>query len=228
MADEWIPLYIKPRGLKVAVFGGGSVATRRAKLFAEAGAEVTVYALEFSDQLKELSEQGLVRLREIDLSKADIESLINGASIIVIALNDLELSRRISSLALEKGMLVNNAVEVSRGNVIVPYRGKTSYGLYISTTSLGETGVGARRALERLLEVLERDPYYKTLFRAMAKVKKYLKENIADPKLRFKANLAADADEEVHRLAEKGLEAETYRRALRSALKAVEDADDPR
>lgn len=225
--SEWIPLYINPRGLKVVVFGGGSVATRRARMFAESGAVVNVYSLDFSRELFELDEKGVLSITRMNLEDADIESLIDEATIVVVAVDSRSLAERIAAVAKAKGVLVNNAVEAVKGNTIIPYRGVASYGLHVASTSLGKTGVGARRALERLMDVLERDPYYKTIFNAMAKVKKYLKENVGDPKVRFKANLAADADREVHRLAERGLEEEAYKRALSAALKAVEDASDP-
>ncbi len=227
MSNEWIPLYIKPTGLRVKIFGGGSVAARRARLFSNAGAEVQVFAIEFSSELKEMERQGKVKLYQIDLRYADLDKMLQNVDIIVIAVDDEELARIVSRKATEKGKLVNNAVNALEGNVIVPYRGKTSYGLYIATTSLGATGVAARRTLERLLKILEEDPYYKTLFIVMSRVKKYLKERVPNPKIRFKANLAADAEEKVHQLAEQGHVEDAYEIALGAALKTVDTSSDP-
>lgn len=227
MEAEWLPFYINPRGLKTVVFGGGGVASRRARMLAEAGARVRVYALDFTPELTELAEKGLVEIERVDLRAANIGELIGDAVIVVIAVSDKGLAERIAGEALKRGILVNNAVEARKGNMIVPYRGRTSYGLHIAATSLGETGVGARRALERILQVLERDPYYRTLYRAMARLKRYLKENVADPRARFKANLAADADPEVHRLAGEGDEEGAYNRALAVAMESIKDPRDP-
>ncbi|MEM2190049.1 MAG: NAD(P)-dependent oxidoreductase, partial [Archaeoglobaceae archaeon] len=53
-----VALFIEFEGKKVAVIGGGYVGTTRAKKFLETGAKVTVFSLNFSDELLKLSEEG--------------------------------------------------------------------------------------------------------------------------------------------------------------------------
>jgi len=47
-----IPLWVEASRLRVVIFGGGSVGTRRARLFASAGAKVRVVAKEVSPEIR--------------------------------------------------------------------------------------------------------------------------------------------------------------------------------
>ncbi len=213
MASKWLPLYVNPGGLRVVVFGGGTVATRRALMFAEAGAIVEVYSLEFSSELLEAAERGLLSIARIDLREARLEEVMKEASLVVIATSDESLNERILSQALALGKLVNYPPDGKRGNIIVPFRGETSYGLKFAVTSLGETGVGARRARDRIQAILERDESLKRWYRAMKRVKELLRGSVADYKLRYKLYFVIERDREFAGLVENGMIDEAINRA---------------
>ena len=221
--DGWVPLYVRPRGRRVVVFGGGVVAERRARLFAEAGARVDVYALDFTRGLQGLASQGLVRLHEADLRRVDLDGILDGAWLAVVAVSDPALAHRLAEEAGSRGVLVNNAVKAVEGDVIVPYRGCTDYGVCLSSTSHGRAGVAARRSLEACLRLLQEDPYYRGLYMVMAWLKEELKRRVPDPAARLRGMLAADSDEDLHRLIREGRLAEARERALLAALEAAEN-----
>ncbi len=193
----YIPLYIDASAFNVLVVGGGSVGTRRAKFFAEAGARVRVVAAEFSSELVKVSERTGIELlhRHIE-SVRDVEDLIEWADIVVIALPDYRLAAEIAEYALGRGKLVNNAVEASKGNVIVPFHA-TVYdgGLSIAVTSFGRSGVAARRALEKIVNVLEEDEELKLFYRVFEEAKRAAKEHIDSPGRRMEYYMALDKDD---------------------------------
>lgn len=211
----WQPFYIRLDGLRAAVFGGGTVATRRALMLARSGALVDVYSLDFTPELVRAAEEGNPRLHRVDLREADPRSLIGDALIVVVATSDEEVNEKILGAALEMGRLVNYPPRGTRGNLIVPFRGETSYGLRFAVTSLGETGVGARRARDRVLEVLESDESVRNWYEAMRRVKTLLKARVGDYKLRYRLYFVIERDPEFASLVESGRIREALERAER-------------
>jgi|GEM_PF-93233 len=179
-------LYIDLSNFIVTIFGGGVVGTRRAKYFLESGSRVRVVAKEFTDELKNMKEK--IELIKVDLktNKNMLERLISSSDIIVIATNDQELNNLINNIARLKGKLVNNAAEATKGNLIVPFSGEVYNGLLkFSITSMGLAGVAARKARDKILELLHNDKELKTLSISMFLIKKALKICVKDPKLRL-------------------------------------------
>ncbi len=224
----WVPLWVRPRGLRVAVLGGGGLGERRARLFAEAGARVRVYALEFTEELRDMASRGLVELVEADLSRDDhLRAAVEWADLVVVAVPE-PVAGRAARAALEAGRLVNDGVDAGRGNVIVPYRGSTSYGIHLAATSLGSAGPPARRALSWCVEQLEASPYFRALHLVFTALRACLRELApGDPAGRVQAMLAADGDPAVHRLAGEGRLLEAVEEAARAAARVFEDRGEP-
>jgi precorrin-2 dehydrogenase/sirohydrochlorin ferrochelatase len=212
-SEEYIPLYVNPKGLKVLVVGGGSVGSRRALMFRNAGARVVVVASEFSEILLKA---GGVELRKLALPEdlEVLEKLVDESDIVVVALGDEGLAERIASIALAKRKLVNNAVDHRRGNVIVPFSSSIA-GLNVAITSFGATGLAARLALEKVVELLRGDREVNAAYKAMGRLKMIIKSTVKDPKARMKAYYAIHEDEEFRSHIRRGDWKSAYLRGLK-------------
>jgi len=210
---EYIPLYVNPKGLKVLVVGGGSVGSRRALMFRNAGAKVIVVGNEFSETLLGARYVELRRLTLPDDFEI-LERLVDESDIVVVALGDESLARKVASMALAKGKLVNNAVDHRMGNVIVPFSSNVA-GLSIAITSFGATGFAARLALEKVVELLEKDLEVNAAYKALSKLKTVIKSTVKDPKVRMKVYYTIHEDEEFRSYVKRGEWKSAYLRGLK-------------
>ncbi len=180
-----IPLWVEASALRVVVFGGGRVGTRRALRFHEAGARVTVVSMEFSNELLEAARKSdRLRLIKGDVRSLDLDEVLRGAQIAVIAVPDEEARRLIWEAAKRNNVLVNDATNASVTEVVVPYEAVVN-GLRVAVTSEGRSGVTARHALRKIVELLEKDVELKTMLEALWWAKRYMKRVIPDGRLRF-------------------------------------------
>ena len=224
----WTPFYIDLDGVEAAVFGGGTVATRRALMLSRAGAKVRVYSLQFTRELEEeASRNRYISLERVDLSSADIEGLIGDALIVVVATSDESINQRILEAAKRMRRLVNYPPDGRRGNLIVPFRGETSYGLHYAITSLGATGIAARRARDLVGRILEEDQGIRVWYEAMSRVKKLLKSSIGDHKLRYRLYFIVEKDPEFSRALERGDLDRALRRAQEIVLQHLQGSSQP-
>ncbi|MGC9117577.1 MAG: precorrin-2 dehydrogenase/sirohydrochlorin ferrochelatase family protein [Thermoproteus sp.] len=185
-----IPLWIEASRLKVVVFGGGSVGTRRARLFASAGARVRVVAKEVSPDIRALG----VEVKLVDLREYEPDEDIKWADIVVVAVNDAALAERLFALAESMGKLVNDATDAARTHVVVPYF-RDVEGIKVATTSEGVAGTPARLSLDLIDECIRRS-WIPTFFRAYAAAKEEAKRRISDVRRRlaFYRELADDGE----------------------------------
>ncbi|MFB6490724.1 MAG: bifunctional precorrin-2 dehydrogenase/sirohydrochlorin ferrochelatase [Thermoproteus sp. AZ2] len=174
-----IPLWVEASRLKVLVFGGGSVGTRRAALFVSAGAKVRILAKSVSDEAKRLG----VEVKEVDLWQYDPTSDIDWADIVVIAVSDEKLAERLYSLAESRGKLINDATNAERTHVVVPYERRVS-GLRVAVTSEGAAGAPARMALD-VIEGCIRASWIPTFFEVYSFAKAAAKRTISDVRKRL-------------------------------------------
>jgi len=181
-----VPLWLEFKGRRVLVVGGGRVGTRRALKFLDAGAEVKVLSLWFSDELRRRArEDKRLVLVEGDAGDEELlDELIRWADMVVIATDNPEVNEKVWRIAEKYRRWVNDATNAERTEVVVPYEAEV-HGLRIAVTSEGKTGVAARHARDRIVEVLSRDVEIKTLYDAMKEAKKILKATISNAKQRF-------------------------------------------
>ncbi len=214
-----IPLYVDVAGFRVLVVGGGRVGEGRALLFSRAGARVTVAALEFTERLEKEAKEGSIRLARLKLPEDwdELVKLVEESDLVVVAVPSLELARRVAREARSRGKLVNNAVDYKDGNVVVPFRGSTSYGLHYAVTSLGRAGVAARVAAEKVKECLESDRELRALYESMARLKEWLKANVPDPGVRIPVYFKVAEDPAYREAVAKGDAEKAYSRALEIA-----------
>ena len=199
-----IPLYIEFTGKKVLIIGGGGVGTVRAKKFHEAGAEIRVLSLEFSEELVELSREGKVELIKGDaFNKNLLESLISWCDLVTVAVGDLRLNDVVVELARKYKALVNLANDAERTEVVVPFEGEVN-GIRFAVTTEGKSGVVARRVRDLFMETLKEDSESLYLLEAMHYLKKYMKSKEVPVQLRMKLYFVISADEEFRKLVNEG------------------------
>jgi precorrin-2 dehydrogenase/sirohydrochlorin ferrochelatase len=185
-----IPLWIEASRLRVLVFGGGSVGTRRAKFFASAGASVRVLTREATPELKEAG----VEIKLVDLYQYDPAGDVEWADLVVIAVNDPALAERLFKIAEAAGKLVNDATDASRTHVVVPYERAVS-GLRVAVTSEGAAGAPARLSLD-IIESCLKKSWIPAFYEVYRELKKEAKEAIGDVKTRLKFYQALSEDAE--------------------------------
>lgn len=184
-----IPLWIEATKLKVLIFGGGSVGTRRAKFFASAGASVRVIAKEVSGELASL---GVETIRA-DLYNYDPTEDIKWADIVVIAVDDKRLARALYEKAESLGALVNDATDAERTHVVVPYERRVG-GLRVAVTSEGAAGTPARLSLDVIEECINKS-WIPRFYEIYSQLKKEAKKEIPDAKTRLRFYEALWQDE---------------------------------
>ena len=92
-------------GRRVLIVGGGEVAAGRARLALEADAEVTVVAPELGAKLRQRASLGQVAWR----ARGFVDSDLDAADMVMSAIDDGQLSRRIASLCRSRRIPVNVA-----------------------------------------------------------------------------------------------------------------------
>lgn len=194
-----IPLYIDFNGKKVVIIGGGGVGTTRAKKFIEAGAEVVVYSLKFSEDLVRLSNEGKVKLVSVDIEKINFEKILRNAQVVVVAIGDKSYNEKIVEVARRYKTLVNLANDAEKTEVVVPFEGGRN-GIRFAVTTEGKSGVVARKVKEAFQKVLEEDEEILYFLNAMEYLKKYMKSREVPVNLRMKLYYVVSSDEKFRKL----------------------------
>ncbi len=98
-----IPILVDASSVRVLVVGGGPVAVRKARLFANAGAIVRVVAREPSDDMRAVALEHRILLALRDYDRVDI----GDAELVIAATNDRDVNAAIASDARAAHRLVN-------------------------------------------------------------------------------------------------------------------------
>ncbi len=179
--NNYLPLMLDLSGRKVVIFGGGSVGERKAELFCSC-AETTVVSLGFSERLREMEACGMVRLARLDLSGAtdsELRELVTGAFLVIPATSDSSLNRKITAIAGESDILINQVDTL--GSVVIPSVIKRG-DLVIGISTLGRSPAVSkysRRKIESLIT-----PQYSDMIRLQDELRSYLKEHVSEQKKR--------------------------------------------
>lgn len=189
-----LPLYIEFQGKKVAVIGGGGVGTLRAKKFLEAGADVTVFSHEFSDELVELSKHGGVKLIRTSIEKMDFDKLASEFNLIVIAVGTKDFNNRVIEAAAKHKTMVNLANDAKMTEVVVPFEGGKD-GIRFAVTTEGKSGVVARKVRDLFQKALEEQDELIYFLNAMDYLKNYMKVSGIPVNLRMKLYSIVSSDE---------------------------------
>lgn len=202
-------------GRKVVIFGGGSVGERKAELFSGC-ADTLVASLEFSQRLYELEASGKVRLIRLDLlaaSDSEIRELISGAFIVIPATSNFELNQKITAIAKESDILINQVDAL--GSVVIPSVIKRG-DLVIGISTLGHSPAVSKYTRRQIEGVIT--PEYSDMIRLQDELRNYLKQHVPEQKQR-KAILWKVLESEAVR---NGF-SESYEKAAERAYEIISD-----
>jgi len=107
-----VPILVEASGLRVLVVGGGAVATRKAKQFAQAGAVVRIVAPKLDEELEHLVVERGLAVERRPYESADI----GDAQLIVAATDDRTVNADVARDADAGSRLLNAADHSDDGN----------------------------------------------------------------------------------------------------------------
>jgi len=157
------PAFVSLKGKKILVVGGGKVATRKVEKLLPFGGEIAVVAPKVSKELKKLAKEKRIKLKRRRFLTGDLR----GAFMVIVAVDDIDLQRRIFNLCQKRGIFCNSVDSPDYCNFIFPalvVRGD----LVIGITTSGKAPALSREVrkliektlpeeLEMILETLYRE-----------------------------------------------------------------------
>ncbi|AKB19188.1 MULTISPECIES: bifunctional precorrin-2 dehydrogenase/sirohydrochlorin ferrochelatase [unclassified Methanosarcina] len=179
--NNFLPLMLDLSGRKIVIFGGGSVGERKAELFCDC-ADTIVVSLDFSERLYELETSGQVRLSKLDLTEAkdsELREIISGAFLVIPATSSSELNRKITDIAEESDILINQVDAL--GNVVIPSVIKRE-DLVIGISTLGHSPAVSKYTRKQIENVIT--PAYSEMIRLQDELRSYLKLHVKEQKKR--------------------------------------------
>jgi precorrin-2 dehydrogenase/sirohydrochlorin ferrochelatase len=141
-----LPLILDLSGRRVVIFGGGPVGARKAAFFREE-CRVVVASRSFGKEVRGLD----VERVKLDLGTAsdqDLKELMEGAFLVIAAVQDPLLNNRILALSRELGIHCNSA-SGDPGDVIIPsvWKGRSHT---VAVTTFGRSPAMARYIREKV------------------------------------------------------------------------------
>lgn len=100
---RYFPIFVNLEGRKTVFIGGGQIAERRIRTLLEFDAEIIVYSLDLTDDIKKLADTG----RIIYENKAYEKGLVLDAYFVVAATGNDEVNMEIYKECKEKNIMVN-------------------------------------------------------------------------------------------------------------------------
>lgn len=112
----YFPLFFNLKGQSALVVGAGKIASRRAEILAEFGADVLVVAPDGAELMERLSREGTVRWERREFDAGDIEDRY----MVIAATSDAKLNTEIAVQCKARHILVNNAGDKSQCDFYFP------------------------------------------------------------------------------------------------------------
>jgi len=117
---EFLPLFHKLSNKICLVVGGGTIASRRAHILAQAGAQVTVISPVVDENLEKSLEEGAIKCIRSVFDVDAIEHMIPQLTLIVAATDSDVVNLAVAQFAEDHNIPVNVASDASKGDVIFP------------------------------------------------------------------------------------------------------------
>lgn len=164
----YYPMFLKIRGKKCVVVGGGQVALRKVRVLLEHGASVEVISPDPCPELNKLAESGEVKVLRRHYQAGDLQ----GALIAIATTDNSDINQQVAKEAKGKAVLVNVADDPENSDFIVPsYMRRGDMTIAVSTT--GRSPALARKIRTRLEKELGDE--YASLVRLIGEVRAEVK-----------------------------------------------------
>jgi siroheme synthase-like protein len=153
--QKYFPVFIDMNARSVLIIGAGEIASRRAGILADFGAEITVIAPDGTAEMKKLEAQKKVSWQHRVCEEGDLTELVRQEWYMVLAAtDDAALNRRIVLASQTADILANNASDHSQCDFFFPAIVEND-DLVIGVTSTRQDHRLVRRIAARLREWLK-------------------------------------------------------------------------
>lgn len=201
--DSAVLVNLNLNNKKVLIAGGGSVGERMALKFLGEGCHVVVGSIDFTEKLKQSTENGKLKLVQLDADRDNLlGSLIASADLVIAATNECAINKEIIGKTRRKGALVcvvDNPSESDFSPVAITNVGDIQIAVYTA----GKSPAMAKMLRERIAKTITpRDVLQVELLhfaRGLAKAQ------ILDSKARENLMYQILRDKKINALLEKGL-----------------------
>ena len=146
---DHLPIFCQLRDRPCLLVGGGDVAERKARLLMEAGARLTVNALQFSPQFEVWAKEGMLALVQSPFN----EALLDPCWLAIAATDDDAVNQHVSEAAESRRIFCNVVDAPRQASFIMPSIIDRSP-LMVAVSSGGTSPVLARLLREKLESVL--------------------------------------------------------------------------
>jgi precorrin-2 dehydrogenase / sirohydrochlorin ferrochelatase len=143
------PISLNLTAKRVVVIGGGTVAERKVQSLLDGGAKITVISPELTPGLVKLADAGRLHLQRRKYTAGDCQ----GATLVLSATDDEQVSRAVWQEATEAGILINTADQPAFCDFMMPAvlrRGD----LTVAVSTAGSSPVLAGRLRDEIGKVL--------------------------------------------------------------------------
>lgn len=146
---DHLPIFCQLRDRECLLVGGGDVAERKARLLLDAGAKLTVNALDFAPQFRVWAQEGMLTLAEGEFDAA----LLDKCWLAIAATDDDAVNARVSAEAEQRRIFCNVVDAPQQASFIMPSIIDRSP-LMVAVSSGGTSPVLARLLREKLESLL--------------------------------------------------------------------------
>jgi len=171
---RYYPVYLDIKDRDCLVIGGGSVGTRKVLTLLSCGANVTVVSTAATEKLHQLSNNGVIKLKERPFQTTDLDDRF----LVIGATDNQELNFNIHAEAERRGLLCNIADRPKVCNFILPSivnRGD----LIIAISTSGKSPAFAKKLRKHLEK--EFGDEYAELLKLMGAIRKKLLSQDHEP-----------------------------------------------
>ena len=171
---RYYPVYLDIKDRDCLVIGGGSVGTRKVLTLLSCGANVTVVSTAATEKLHQLSNNGVIKLKERPFQTTDLDDRF----LVIGATDNQELNFNIHAEAESRGLLCNIADRPKVCNFILPSivnRGD----LIIAISTSGKSPAFAKKLRKHLEK--EFGDEYAELLKLMGAIRKKLLSQDHEP-----------------------------------------------
>ncbi len=153
MVEPELLIDILLEGQQALVVGGGKVGERKTLQLLDAGAKITVVSKEFTEELVDLSRRGNVNLERAEVSEGYIVGLKFQPKVVIVALDDMSLNKKIAEEARSIGALVSVVDDPAISDFAMPAVAKVGdIRIGVSTRGSSPAMAGViRRRVEKMI-----------------------------------------------------------------------------